>query len=219
MTVARKTFQFSNHIRSNIFDFKLRRQCIVFVNKELNFSFQWKFWGYINTTDLCYFDTFLAECLDNYWDIINGVLISFGGNGVEKNERLKSTKCIKAPDVFWNKPFKATCTEKYNNWMGEVGIHSETPARNLNSPPRRTTIPWILQSWSELPRDLIKKSFPCSALNLPTDGSQDEKNCLLQRRSALLHIKGNAEDSGFASFSLNTFCVCRGHKCNNLPQA
>lgn len=23
------------------------------------------------------------------------------------------TKCIQAPDVSWNKPFKATCTEKY----------------------------------------------------------------------------------------------------------
>lgn len=85
------------------------------------------------------------------------------------------TKYIQAPDVLWNKPFKAACTEKYDNWMGEVGIHCETPAGNLKSPPRRTIIPVILQSWSELSRDLIKKSFPACALNLPTDGSQDEK--------------------------------------------
>ena len=85
------------------------------------------------------------------------------------------TKYIQAPDVLSNKPFKAACTEKYDNWIGEVGIHSETPAVNLKSPPRRTIIQWVLQSWSELPRDLMKKSFPCCALNLPTGGSQDEK--------------------------------------------
>lgn len=77
-------------------------------------------------------------------------------------------KYIQAPDVLSNKPFKAACTEKYDNWIGEVGIHSETPAVNLKSPPRRTIIQWVLQSWSELPRDLMKKSFPCCALNLPT---------------------------------------------------
>ena len=85
------------------------------------------------------------------------------------------TKYIQVPDVFWKKPFKAACSEKYDSWMGEVGIHSETPAGNLKSPPQRIIIQWIVQSWSELPRYLIKKSFPCCALHLPTDGLQDEK--------------------------------------------
>ena len=40
------------------------------------------------------------------------------------------TKYIQAPDVLWNKPFKEACTEKYADWMGTVGIHSETAAGN-----------------------------------------------------------------------------------------
>ena len=33
------------------------------------------------------------------------------------------TKYIQAPDVSWNKPFKAYCTEKYDEWLEAVGIH------------------------------------------------------------------------------------------------
>ena len=35
------------------------------------------------------------------------------------------TKYIQASDV-WNKPFKAACTEKYNEWLRRIGIHEET---------------------------------------------------------------------------------------------
>ena len=80
------------------------------------------------------------------------------------------TRYIQAPDVLWNKPFKAACTEEYDNWMGEVSIHSETAAGNLKAPPRRTVIQWILKSWAAIPADLIKKSFPCCGLNLPVNG-------------------------------------------------
>ena len=59
--------------------------------------------------------------------------------------------------------------------MGTVGIHSETAAGNLRAPPRKTVIHWILQSWADISADLIKKSFPCCGLNLPVDGSDDDK--------------------------------------------
>ena len=38
--MAQKTFQFGSHIRLNIFYLKMKRNRIVFVNKECNFSFQ-----------------------------------------------------------------------------------------------------------------------------------------------------------------------------------
>ena len=85
------------------------------------------------------------------------------------------TKYIQAPDVLWNKPFKSSCTEKYDEWMGKVGIYSETAAGNLKSPPRRTVIQWILESWADISTELIKKYFPCCGLNLPIDGSDDNK--------------------------------------------
>ena len=69
------------------------------------------------------------------------------------------TKYIQAPDICWNKPFKASCTEKYDEWLGTVGIHEETPAGNLKTPPRRAILQWILDAWAELPTDVIKNSF------------------------------------------------------------
>ena len=32
-------------------------------------------------------------------------------------------KYIQAPDVCWNKPFKALATEKYGRWLAEEGIN------------------------------------------------------------------------------------------------
>ena len=60
---------------------------------------------------------------------VDAVIVSWG-----------CTKYIQAPDVLWNKPFKSSCTEKYDDWMGKVGIYSETTAGNLKSPPRQAVI-------------------------------------------------------------------------------
>lgn len=69
------------------------------------------------------------------------------------------TKYIQAPDVSWNKPFKAVCTKKYDEWLGTVGIHEETAAGNLRAPPRRAILQWILDAWAKLPTEVIKESF------------------------------------------------------------
>ena len=45
------------------------------------------------------------------------------------------TKYIQAPDVCWNKPFKANGTEMYDQWLSEEGLNLETSAGNL-TPPR-----------------------------------------------------------------------------------
>ena len=85
-----------------------------------------------------------------------------------------STKYIQAPDVSWNKPFKSSCTEKYDEWLGTIGINEETAAGNLRAPPRRAILQWILDAWAELPTEVIKRSFTSCALNLPVDGSNDD---------------------------------------------
>ena len=89
------------------------------------------------------------------------------------------TKYIQAPDVSWNKPFKSSCTEKYDHWLSTVGIHEETASGNLKTPPRRAILQWILDSWAKMPADVIKKSFTTCTLNLPVDGSRDDNiHCL-----------------------------------------
>ena len=84
------------------------------------------------------------------------------------------TKYIHAPDVSWNKPFKSSCTQKYDEWLGTVGINEETASGNLRAPPRQPILLWILDAWAELPSDVIKRSFTSCALNLPVDGSNDD---------------------------------------------
>ena len=84
------------------------------------------------------------------------------------------TKYIQAPVISWNKPFKSSWTEKYDEWLGTVGINEETAARNLRAPPRRAILQWILDAWAELPTEVIKRSFTSCALNLPVDGANDD---------------------------------------------
>ena len=83
------------------------------------------------------------------------------------------TKYIQAPDVNWNKPFKAYCTEKYDEWLEAVSIHQETDGGNLKPPPRRTIVNWILDSWNQLSSETISKSFKACALTSAIDGSKD----------------------------------------------
>ena len=46
-------------------------------------------------------------------------------------------------------------------------------------PPRRAILQSIIDAWTELSVDIIKKSFISCALNLPIDGSQDDSiHCL-----------------------------------------
>ncbi|PFX11530.1 Pogo transposable element with KRAB domain [Stylophora pistillata] len=84
------------------------------------------------------------------------------------------TKYIQAPDLSWKKPFKSSCTENYDEWQGTVGINEETAAENLRAPRRRAILQWILDAWAELPTEVMKRSFPSCALNLPVEGSNDD---------------------------------------------
>ena len=83
------------------------------------------------------------------------------------------TKHIQAPDVSWNKPFKGFITEKYDQWLAD-GLHEFTEAGNIKAAPRRMIVQWILDSWSQISKDIIQKSFKACALNLATDGSEDD---------------------------------------------
>ena len=80
------------------------------------------------------------------------------------------TKHIQAPDVSWNKPFKAYITEKHDQWLAE-GLHEFTEAGNIKAAPRKMIVQWILDSWSQISKDIIQKSFKACAIKF--DGSED----------------------------------------------
>ena len=58
-----------------------------------------------------------------------------------------SRKYVQAPDMSWNKPFKAKVSEEYDEWLSIYGIKNLTDAGNLNSPPCRVIVKQILKAW------------------------------------------------------------------------
>ena len=55
------------------------------------------------------------------------------------------TKYIQAPDVFWNKPFKARMTELYDQWLSE-DVHQFTEGGNMELPSRKRIIERVLDA-------------------------------------------------------------------------
>ena len=55
------------------------------------------------------------------------------------------TKYIQAPDVCWNKPFKARITKLYDQWFKE-GVRQFTESRNMKPPSRKRIIEWVLDA-------------------------------------------------------------------------
>ena len=89
------------------------------------------------------------------------------------------TPYIQGPDVSWNKPFKAHCTDSYDDWLANKGLNEETACGNLKAPPRREVVLWILAAWESLSKDMIRDSFVSCAITCATDGSQDDEiTCL-----------------------------------------
>lgn len=84
------------------------------------------------------------------------------------------TGYIQAPDVSWNKPFKAHVTSEYDTWLSE-GIHEYTKGGNMKAPSRRKIVEWVIEGWRKLSKELIINSFKTCGLNLSVDGSEDEK--------------------------------------------
>ena len=83
------------------------------------------------------------------------------------------TKYIQAPDVYWNKPFKGFITESYDEWLAN-GAHQFTEAGNMKPAARRLVVTWILDAWQKISKNQIIASFKGCALNIKTDGSEDD---------------------------------------------
>ena len=82
------------------------------------------------------------------------------------------TKYIQAPDVDWNKLFKANVKEKYDEWMAGAA-HSFTAAGNMRAPPRTEIVKWILAAWDGLDKTMIINSFKSCELTIAVDRSED----------------------------------------------
>ena len=153
---------------------EFRTKCVVassingWMNEELTVSWVKSVLGQFSfTRRMLAWDSFRCHVLDSVKQELNRAkidpVIIPGG----------CTKYIQAPDVSWNKPFKAKVTERYDEWMAN-GQHTFTAAGNMRAPPRREIVQWIIEAWNDLDKDIIVNSFKCCALTLAVDSSQDE---------------------------------------------
>ena len=90
------------------------------------------------------------------------------------------TKYIQAPDVSWNKPFKAYIREKYDEWMSGPENKEYTKARgscpggNLKPPKKEITVNWVVEAWISLSEALIRDTFKSCALTTTVGGDHDQ---------------------------------------------
>ena len=83
------------------------------------------------------------------------------------------TGYVQAPDVSWNRPFKAKVTEKYNNYMASVGLNRLTKSGNIQAIPRKEIVSWIIDAWVELESSMIRRSFKVCRLTTNDDEWED----------------------------------------------
>ena len=70
---------------------------------------------------------------------------------------------------------------KRNYWLGSVGIKEETAAENLKFSSKSTILEWTLDSWAELPTEVIKKN----SLKLRVEPTRGRHDSLPQGTTAL----------------------------------
>ena len=68
------------------------------------------------------------------------------------------TGVIRAPDVSWNKPFKAALTEEFDNFM-EFGEKTYTKGGNVRAMSMMQMCDAVVRSWEKITPEIIKKSF------------------------------------------------------------
>jgi hypothetical protein len=84
------------------------------------------------------------------------------------------TSLIQAPDVCWNKPFKAHYRELYEEWMSsDASNHTFTKGGNQRPPTRVLLATWVKCAWDKIPPELIRKSFLVCGISNSLDGTED----------------------------------------------
>ena len=70
------------------------------------------------------------------------------------------TKYIQAPDVCWNKSFKARMRpNSMINGSVKVSINLLNVEGNMKPPSKKKVIEWVIGTWSQLSKENITKSF------------------------------------------------------------
>lgn len=82
------------------------------------------------------------------------------------------TLVIQPLDNCINKPFKAKVCAQYKAWMVNSQFTYAPPGKQ--APSKEIVLRWINQAWSEIPAELIAKSFKSCGSGNALDGTEDE---------------------------------------------
>ena len=91
------------------------------------------------------------------------------------------TNSIQAPDVSWNKPFKASMREQYDGWL-RTGDKLYTAAGNIRAVSKTILCDMVVKAWKSLSAELIQKSFLCCG-QVP-DATAADVSCFKDDRPA-----------------------------------
>ena len=72
------------------------------------------------------------------------------------------------------KPFKVHMRQKWNEWMVN-GEKQLTKAGKLKRPKLATVRQWIVDSWNQIPSDMVIRSFLKCGISNSIDGSEDDE--------------------------------------------
>ena len=82
------------------------------------------------------------------------------------------TSLLQAPDLCWNKPFKANYRELYDEWSIS-GPKTYTPAGNMRPPTKAQCVEWVKLAWASVTQATIIGSFKCAAITAAVNGRED----------------------------------------------
>ena len=123
--------------------------------------------GLLRKRNLLVWDSFRAHLSDNVKRVLKtprtDVAVIPGG----------MTSLLQPLDVGVNKPFKDNLRQYWNKWMLD-GNHTFTPAGRIRKPDLRQICQWILESWSAISPDIIKRSFLKCCITNALDGTEDD---------------------------------------------
>ena len=83
------------------------------------------------------------------------------------------TSLVQPLDVCLNKPFKDGLREKWMTWMMS-GEKTFTPGGQLRAASLVTVCQWVKESWQELSKEMVERSFKECGISNALDGTEDD---------------------------------------------
>ena len=123
--------------------------------------------GFANTQSLLVWDSFSAHLTDTVKQQLreNKTATAVIPGGL--------TRLVQPLDVCLNKPFKDRLREKWMTWMMS-GEKTFTPGGQLRAASLVTVCQWVKESWQELSKEMVERSFKKCGISNAQDGTEDD---------------------------------------------